>query len=103
MARSQSDCTVGPEGPQVTTLGRLAVRLGVVLTALSLPLGIAAGLVVVLSAPTITAGFDGVIAATSGPLGSPDGIGWLLHVAVLGLLTGTWLAGAGLVAAELID
>lgn len=103
MARGQSDWHPRPGEPPSRTAGRLAVRVGVALTALALPLAVAASLVVVVSAPSLTAGVDQLFAATTGPVGAPRGVGWLAHVGVLGLLAGAWLAGGGLLVSELLD
>jgi len=103
MARGQSDWHPRPGEPPVRTAGLLAVRLGVVLTALALPLAVATGLSLVVSAPSLATGIDQLLAVITGPLGAPDGVGWLAHVAVLGLLAGAWLAGGGLLVSELLD
>ena len=78
------------------------VWLGAALCVLGVPLVVGVALAVVLSAPSLAAGVDSALAAVDGPLGAPDGIEWLLHVGVLGVLVGAWLAGAGLVSGELL-
>lgn len=103
MARGQSDLAGRPGEPPLLVAGRLALRAGIGLTVLALPLGVGAFLAVVLPAPSLAAGLDSAVAATSGPLGAPDGVGWLLHVGSLGFLAGLWLAGAGLVLSELLE
>jgi len=103
MARGQSDWHPQPDEPPVRTVGRLALRGGAVLTALALPLAVGTSLYLTLSAPSLSVGLDRTLAATTGPLGPPTGVGWLAHVAVLGLLAGAWLVGVGLLVSALLE
>ena len=101
--RPESDSATHATGVSPATAGRFATRAGVVLTLTAAPLALATFLLVLQDAPTLAAGLDAAVSATSGPLGAGGGVGWLLHVAVLGILAGCWLAGAGLILSGLTD
>jgi len=103
MARGQSDLATRTGGNSPLAIDRLAFRAGVAIAALVLPLAVGTGLLLVLTAPSLTAGFDSALAAATGTLGPPDGVGWVFHVTVLGLLVGAWLVGLGLVLSELLE
>lgn len=83
--------------------GRVLTRSGAAVALTATPLALVTLLLVLGDAPSVEAGLDSALAATSGPLATGGGVGWLLHVAVLGVLVGTWLLGAGLVVSGLAD
>lgn len=91
--------------PGPATVGQVLSRAGAGLAVAAAPLAFATLLLMLADAPTVGAGIDAAVTATSGPLGSAGGrgIAWLLHVAVLGVLAGCWLLGAGLVVSGLAD
>lgn len=103
MARKQQDLGTHHSDPPPAVAGRLAIRAGIALCVLALPLAVGTFLVLVLSAPSLGAGLDSAAAAVEGPLGTPGGVAWLLHLGVIGLLVGAWLVGAGLLVTELLD
>jgi hypothetical protein len=102
MTRRQLDIA-SRSGGWPLAIDRLVFRAGVAIAALALPLTVGTGLVLVLTAPSLTAGFDSTLAAATGTLGPPDGVGWVFHVTVLGLLASAWLTGLGLVLSELFE
>jgi len=105
MPRIRPEFESGVRGATVSpaTAGRTLTRAGVVVAMTAAPLALVAFLLVLADAPTIGAGLDSAAAATSGPLAAGGGVGWLLHVGVLGVLAGVWILGAGLVVAGLTD
>jgi len=105
MPRIRPEFETGSRGAlmSLATAGRLLTRAGVVLALTAAPLALVTFLLVLADAPSVSTGLDSAIAATGGPLATGGGVGWLLHVAVLGVLAGTWLLGAGLVVTGLAD
>jgi hypothetical protein len=95
---------VGPTGRDTPgVVGTVATRLGLLAVAVTLPVvvGTVAGMVG--DAATVGAAFDTVGTVLTGPLAGQSGTAWLFHVAVLGLCSGCWLVGAGLVVDGLRD
>lgn len=90
-------------GHPLARAGWYATRAGVVAVVTALPLSIVTFALVLADAPTLAAGLETAVSATTGPLGPPGGVPWLLHVGVLGLLGGSWLVGLGLVLTGVFD
>ncbi|MFB6308937.1 MAG: hypothetical protein ABEH35_06370 [Haloarculaceae archaeon] len=88
--------TLSTHGVDLRTVGIALQRIGVAVVLTAIPLVVVAGLVLVARAPTTAAGLGAVVDAAGGPLGA-GGPDWVVHVGVLGLLSGCWLAGLGLV------
>jgi len=84
-------------------LGSVLTRLGLGLLVLALPVGAGAGLGLLGEAGSLAVGVRVALAALEGPLLGSSGLPWLFHVAVLALLSGCWLLGAGLVLDGLFD
>lgn len=105
MSRNRPEFVSGVATDQVppATVGRLATRAGTILTLTAAPLAVVTFFSILLDASTVGAGVDAAAAATSGPLAVSGGMGWALHIAVLGLLAGSWILGAGLVLSGLVD
>lgn len=103
MAGRRSDLATRSDGPRLERIGRLALRSGRFVTVTAAPIAVLAGFAVILAAPSLSAGVDAAVATATGPLGPPDGVGWLFHAGVLVVLTGAWLSGAGLVLTGLFD
>ncbi|SFR93614.1 hypothetical protein SAMN05216559_1334 [Halomicrobium zhouii] len=105
MPRIRPEFDAGARGrpTSLATAGRVLTRAGTVVALTAAPLALVTFLLVLGDAPTMDAGLDSAVAATTGPLAMGGGLGWLLHVAVLGVLAGTWVVGAGLVVSGLAD
>lgn len=83
------------DGETLGAAGALATRIGLLIAAVALPLAAAASAVVILTAPSVSAGVEAVIAAATNPPAGGWGFAALLYLGVLGVLVGTWYLGVG--------
>jgi len=87
----------------ISTLGSAAVSLGAVAVVATLPVVIGVGAAFLSGAATVDSALALALSALDEPLVGAYSTAWLFHVAVAGLLGGTWVLGAGLVLEGLFE
>lgn len=95
---SQRRSTVGRRvHHDVAALGSAAVAVGLVAVLVTLPVVVGVGAGFLSEAETAQGALSLATTALEEPLLGGYSTAWLFHAAVIGLLGGTWILGAGLV------